>query len=145
MPYNRFYRSFAAERIAPAEAVSGLVGNMYAGSLFLALMGSLENAHQNDSLAAGAQLGFFAYGSGSKSKVFQAELQEDWQNVVGGFGLMQHLEQRTEIDYTTYELLHRKAYQVPVQSSDNYFYQTKMDENGVRTYHIPKMAVAAEV
>ncbi|MEL6837181.1 MAG: hydroxymethylglutaryl-CoA synthase [Bacteroidota bacterium] len=131
------YCSFVSERIAPAEEVSGLVGNVYAGSLFLALMGTLENALHHYSLEEGATLGFFAYGSGSKSKVFQAHLQADWQDVVGKFGLSERLEQRKVIDYKTYELLHRKALPTPVQAMDNYFYQTEMDGAGVRTYHIP--------
>ena len=47
---------------------------MYAGSILLALMSTLEVGWQAQNLAAGATLGFFAYGSGSKSKVFQATL-----------------------------------------------------------------------
>ena len=131
------YREFVAERIAPAEEVSGLVGNVYAGSVFLALMGTLEHALHHYSLEPGATLGFFAYGSGSKSKVFQAHLQVSWKEVVGKFGLSERLQQRTAIEYATYEQLHRKALRKPVQSLDQFFYQTEMDASGKRAYHIP--------
>ena len=56
---------------------------------------------------SGKRLGFFSYGSGSKSKVFEGQVQEGWQEVVQGFRLSQKLEERKEIDYETYEKLHR--------------------------------------
>lgn len=137
------YRGFVNERIAPAEEASGLVGNVYAGSIFLALMGTLEHALQHDSLNDDATIGFFAYGSGSKSKVFQAHLQDEWQQVVGKFGLMTWLQQRTAVDYNTYEQLHRGALSQPVADMEQHFYQTAMDTAGVRTYHIPQGSAIA--
>lgn len=138
------YRAFVEERIAPAEEASGLVGNVYAGSIFLALMGALEHALRHKNLISGGTFGFFAYGSGSKSKVFQANLQEGWQIVADNFGLMAGLQQRTAVDYATYEQLHRGALDQAVQPMDQVFYQSAIDTAGVRTYHIPaRKAIAA--
>ncbi|MEL6804090.1 MAG: hydroxymethylglutaryl-CoA synthase, partial [Bacteroidota bacterium] len=65
------YKDFVNEKIAPGEWASSQVGNMYAGSIWLSLMSALESGiKEENQLEAGDELGFFAYGSGSKSKVF---------------------------------------------------------------------------
>ena len=101
------YRSFVHDKLEKGQRASREVGNMYACSIFLALMSILEADWREDSPLAGKKLGFFGYGSGSKSKVFEAEVQEGWREVVKKFRLQQQLEARTEIDYPTYEKLHR--------------------------------------
>jgi hydroxymethylglutaryl-CoA synthase len=101
------YRQFIQERIAPGEWASSRVGNLYAGSVFLSLMSSLEAALDLDRNIAGESFCFFAYGSGSKSKVFAAEVQPAWREVVEKFGLRDRLDQREAVDYATYEALHR--------------------------------------
>ncbi|MGH1433900.1 MAG: hydroxymethylglutaryl-CoA synthase family protein [Lewinella sp.] len=131
------YRSFVAERIAPSEEASGQVGNMYAGSVFLALLGTLEAGLEQNNLSPDAVFGFFAYGSGSKSKVFQGRLQTGWEQVVQGFKLRQRLAERTAIDYATYEQLHRQALDSPVVKRSSYFRQTNITEDGKREYFIP--------
>jgi hydroxymethylglutaryl-CoA synthase len=131
------YNHFIEERIAPSEEASGLVGNMYAGSIFLALVGTLEAGFMQKNLATGATFGFFAYGSGSKSKVFQAHLQPGWEQVVQGFKLNDRLHQRTAIDYPTYEQLHRQALEQPVEKNPVTFRQIAMTEEGKRAYFIP--------
>ena len=132
------YNRFIEERIAPSEEASGLVGNMYAGSIFLALLGTLESGLTQNNLAAGDQFGFFAYGSGSKSKVFQAHLQPGWEQVAQGFKLNDRLNERTAIDYPTYEQLHRQALDQPVVNSPLFFRQSAITEDGKRTYFIPE-------
>ncbi|MEM1216474.1 MAG: hydroxymethylglutaryl-CoA synthase [Bacteroidota bacterium] len=134
------YRTFVSEKIAAGEQASSLVGNVYAGSVFLALMSTLENA--GEQLGVGDTVGFFAYGSGSKSKVFSATLQAEAATVITGFQLMRHLQQRQAIDYATYEQLHRQAATGPRTARRNTFYQTEMNEQGVRTYHIPQIVAA---
>lgn len=130
------YRDFVAERIAPSEKASGLVGNMYAGSIFLALMGSLESGLTQNDLKDQSTFGFFAYGSGSKSKVFEAQLQKGWQEVVSKFKLQEKLDARKEIDYATYEQLHRGAVAQPVANDANTFRQSAISADGKRAYFI---------
>lgn len=101
------YQAFVAQKIAPGEKASSLVGNLYAGSLFLSLMSTLEDALQSGRELEHTQIGFFAYGSGSKSKVFGGHVQTGWEAVVADFGLFRQLAQREAISYTTYEQLHR--------------------------------------
>ena len=64
------YKDWVGKTIAKGEIFSSSMGNLYTASIFLSLMSSLENgSHQADD-----RILFFAYGSGSKSKVFSAKL-----------------------------------------------------------------------
>lgn len=101
------YKEFTINKLAKAEVASGLVGNMYACSIFLALMSTFEEDLLEGENLAGKDFGFVGYGSGSKSKVFEARIQPQWKAVVQTFETKRRLKERTEIDYPTYEALHR--------------------------------------
>lgn len=101
------YKDFIAARIAPGEWASSRVGNLYAGSVFLSLMATLEAALSREDDPAGESICVFAYGSGSKSKVFKATLQPQWRSVAQQFKLKLRLDHREAISYETYERLHR--------------------------------------
>jgi len=102
------YRALVSEKLEKAQRASSEIGNMYACSIFLALMSTFEADWQEDSKLVGKQFGFFGYGSGSKSKVFEAVVQPQWKEVVANFQLTQKLNNRQALDYPTYEKLHRK-------------------------------------
>lgn len=125
------YRSMVNEKLEKAQRASGEVGNMYACSIFLALMSSLDADLKEDAVLEGKKLGFFGYGSGSKSKVFEATLQPQWKEVVAQFQLSSKLAERVEIDYDTYEQLHRKRLLKSVAESNGAFALSKIGETGV--------------
>ncbi len=101
------YEQFVDQYIAPGDWASSRVGNMYSGSVFLSLMATLEDARRTDRELAGKHLLVFAYGSGSKAKVFAATVQPGWRDLTAKFDLQLRLDHRQEIDYSTYEQLHR--------------------------------------
>ncbi|NJC27125.1 hydroxymethylglutaryl-CoA synthase family protein [Neolewinella antarctica] len=101
------YKKFVSKYIAPGEWASSRVGNLYAGSVFLSLMSTLELLDEQEVDAVGNTIGVFAYGSGSKSKVFGATVQPNWREMVTGFDLGLRLDYRQEISYADYESLHR--------------------------------------
>ena len=101
------YQQFVERLIAPGDWASSRVGNLYSGSVFLSLMAILENAHSKEYQLGGKEILVFAYGSGSKSKVFAATVGDGWQAVVRDFDLTMRLDNRQAIDYATYEQLHR--------------------------------------
>lgn len=101
------YREFVAEKIERGERASAQIGNLYTGSIFLSLMSTLEADLRDDNELAEERIAFFAYGSGSKSKVFTGQVQAGWREVCARFGLADRLAQRQAIDYATYERLHR--------------------------------------
>lgn len=142
------YRRFADRYIAPGEWASARVGNLYAGSVFLSILAVLEQAADQDRDLAGKRMLVFAYGSGSKSKVFSAKVQSDWAAVAGRFGLRRRLDSRQRIDYATYEQLHRCALEdnVAEQTAGSFFLADVHDERneseGARLYGYRTLAMA---
>ncbi len=125
------YRHLVKEKIAKAQYYSGEIGNMYAASIFLALMGTLEADSINNSLVEGKKIGFFGYGSGSKSKVFEATIQSEWASVVGKFNIAKKLAERTPLNYDTYEKLHRKQLKDSILSPNDEFALAAIGQEGV--------------
>jgi hydroxymethylglutaryl-CoA synthase len=102
------YIEFVQKTIFPSEIASGQVGNLYTGSIFLGMLSTLCYHLQNDAEIIDKKMGFIAYGSGSKSKVFEAEVQPDWKQQIEKVKLFEFLNQTHEIDFGTYVELHKK-------------------------------------
>jgi len=132
------YKEFTINKLAKAEVASSGVGNMYACSIFLALMGTLEEDFLENTTLVGKDFGFIGYGSGSKSKVFEARIQPTWKEVVSSFQLKQKLADRTALDYPTYEALHRmqleKSIIAPKEEFSLASISTEIRKEGARYY-----------
>ncbi len=132
------YKEFTINKLAKAEVASSGVGNMYACSIFLALMGTLEEDFLENSPLEGKDFGFIGYGSGSKSKVFEARIQPTWKEVVKSFRIKQKLATRTALDYPTYEALHRMQVDQPIIAPKEEFalasISTEVLKEGARYY-----------
>lgn len=105
------YQAFVKEKLENAAKASSQIGNIYTGSIFLALMSALEleigdNQEVSDKKASEICYGFVAYGSGSKSKVFEGTLQPDWKTVASQFNIFGKLANRKAISFKEYEDLH---------------------------------------
>lgn len=118
---NSEYLELINQKIYPSEIASGQIGNIYTGSIFLGLLSSLcYHAKQNTALE-NKKVGFIAYGSGSKSKVFEATVCENWKSVINLILLFETLENNHPIDFETYEKLHKKELQHSVVEPKNEF------------------------
>lgn len=115
------YKTLVEEKIYPSEIASGKVGNIYTGSIFMGLLSTLTYHAQQKNEIIGRKLGFFAYGSGSKSKVFEAKVAEGWFSVIESLQLFENLEKTVAIDFSTYEKLHKKELKQSVVSPKNEF------------------------
>ncbi|WP_395063184.1 hydroxymethylglutaryl-CoA synthase family protein [Flavobacterium sp.] len=115
------YVAFVNQTIFPSEIASGQVGNMYTGSIFLGMLSTLCFHFQNDTNLTHKKFGFIAYGSGSKSKVFEAQVEENWKSVIAITQLFETLDKSTEIDFGTYISLHKKERNQPVLQPKNEF------------------------
>lgn len=115
------YVEVIKNKIYPSEIASGEVGNIYTGSIFLGLLSSLYYAAKENIALNHKKVGFIAYGSGSKSKVFEGEIQPEWQKNILKTSLFETLENRSEIDFNTYEKLHKKELKTAVLSPKNEF------------------------
>jgi hydroxymethylglutaryl-CoA synthase len=133
------YRRFVDQKIEKGERASSLIGNMYTSSIFLALMSLLESDMQEGNSMEGSAIGFFAYGSGSKSKVFEGIVQPQWRQVVQRWNLIPSLGERHALDYSTYEKLHRQTLASSVSSLNGEFYLHQVNSEpgnytGARSY-----------
>ncbi len=115
------YLEFVTKTIFPSEIASGQVGNMYTGSIFLGMLSTLCFHLQNDADLIGKKMGFIAYGSGSKSKVFEAEVESDWKTIIAKTQLFEALSNSTEIDFGTYISLYKKEQKHAVLVPKNEF------------------------
>ena len=113
------YRNFVTEKLQPAELASSLIGNLYTGSIFMGLLSTLAHFYDTDTEISNTKFGFLAYGSGSKSKVFEGTIQADWKAAIAPVQLFETLEKSFEIDFETYEKLHKKEQETSIQSPKN--------------------------
>lgn len=113
------YRNFVTGKLQPAELASSLIGNLYTGSIFMGLLSTLAHFYDTNKEIAGTQFGFLAYGSGSKSKVFEGTIQPEWKSALENVKLFENLEESTEIDFNTYEGLHKKEQKQSVRTPKN--------------------------
>ncbi len=88
----------------------------------MGLLSTLSYHAQQKSDIIGRKLGFFAYGSGSKSKVFEASVATNWNSVIDKLHLFENLEKTVAIDFPTYEKLHKKELKQSLISPKNEFY-----------------------
>jgi hydroxymethylglutaryl-CoA synthase len=116
------YLEFVTKTIFPSEIASGQVGNMYTGSIFLGLLSTLCFHFQNETDLNTKKFGFIAYGSGSKAKVFEAEVQENWKEAIAKVPLFETLDNSHEIDFGTYISLHKKERKHSVLQPKDEFY-----------------------
>lgn len=108
------YMSFIAEKFMPAEKASSLIGNMYTGSIFMGLLSTLAYYAEAGTDLTGENIGFLAYGSGAKSKVFEGTIESGWKTKTEASKLFKTLDSTTAIDIDTYHSLHKKELSVSV-------------------------------
>ncbi len=115
-----YYKAYVNKALAPAERASGLIGNMYTASIFMGLLSTLCDAAEKGKDIEGTCIGFMGYGSGSKAKVFQGHVQNGWSKVAH-LNLFDRLDQRTPVDFSTYENWHNECLTIPILPKKNGF------------------------
>ena len=113
------YKNFVEEKLMPAELASSLIGNLYTGSIFMGFLSTLAHFYDSKKEITGNTFGFLAYGSGSKSKVFEGIIQNEWKSAISDVALFETLAKSFEIDFDTYEKLHKKEQKQSIQSPKN--------------------------
>lgn len=115
------YKNIVQQKLQPAEISSSEIGNIYTGSLFLGFLSALYFSAKENKVFKNNTIGFIAYGSGSKSKVFEGNLTENWQQQILKTNLFETLQNRTAIDFETYEKLHKKEIKEPILKAKSEF------------------------
>lgn len=104
---SKLYKSFIDQKVSPGEKASSEIGNMYTASIFMSLISFLNFSFDHKSNIEGDNIGFFSYGSGSKSKVFEGQIESKWKEKIKDSQLFATLENRKEISFDTYVKLHK--------------------------------------
>ena len=128
---STMYRRFVHEKLEKPQRASQETGNLYTASIFLALMSSLEIDAAEGAPLAGKRLGFVAYGSGSKAKVFEAVVQPGWADIAAKFKVFEKLNARRAIDFDQYEKLHTGVQQGSVLAEMNRWGLKEIGTEGV--------------
>ncbi|BAV94085.1 hydroxymethylglutaryl-CoA synthase family protein [Ichthyobacterium seriolicida] len=128
---NSLYENFVKQKIKKSEYASKEIGNMYTSSIFMALMSFLEKSLEYGNDISDKTIGFISYGSGSKSKIFEATINRNWKIPTKNFFLFETLSKRTSIDYDTYEKLHKRELKNSVIPPTKEFYLKHIDEDGI--------------
>ena len=113
------YKEFINEKLMPAEIASSLIGNLYTGSIFMGLLSTLAHFYYTEKEISDSKFGFLAYGSGSKSKVFEGTIQQDWKLAMANVNLFETIEESFEIDFETYNKLHKKEQKISIRTPKN--------------------------
>lgn len=116
---SKAYQEFVNEKLMPAEIASSLIGNLYTGAIFMGLLSTLVYFYDTEKEISNSKFGFLAYGSGSKSKVFEGTIQPEWKLAIAGVKLFETIEKSFEIDFDTYNKLHKKEQKTSIQTPKN--------------------------
>ena len=111
------YISFINDKIERSQRASSEIGNMYTASIFMALLSALQTSFNENEDLTEQEIGFLAYGSGSKAKVFVGKMAPEWKSVVTKWNLFEELNKRHQINFETYEKLHRKQLELSVNKN----------------------------
>ena len=114
------YKALIKEKVEPTQRASSEIGNMYTASVFTAFLSALQVSADSNEELNGKTVGFIAYGSGSKSKVFQGQIGEGWKNVMNKIDLFNYLNQREAISFEQYQDLHNKNLKTSINDSKGF-------------------------
>lgn len=132
------YKALIKEKVEPTQRASSEIGNMYTASVFTAFLSALQVSADSNEELNGKIVGFIAYGSGSKSKVFQGQIGEGWKNVMNKMDLFTYLNKREAISFEQYQDLHNKNLKTSINASKGFALDRIETENpdlkGARYY-----------
>ena len=132
------YKNFVEQKIAPGEKASSEIGNMYTASIFMSLISSLVEALSNGNEFANKKIGFISYGSGSKAKIFEGTVQNNWKDRIGRINLFQNLDSRKKISINIYEQLHKRRVSSNINNNQGIIKLKNIDKGefteGLRNY-----------
>ncbi|MEY2924604.1 MAG: hypothetical protein RLZZ337_1152 [Bacteroidota bacterium] len=110
-----YYKHWVKQHVAAGEKLSSEMGNLYTASIFLCLMSSLMYGE----ISEGDKFLFFAYGSGSKAKVFEGQISADYAKKINQWNVEEQLKWRRQINFETYLQLRNNQVASPISDINN--------------------------
>ena len=135
---SNVYKNFINQKIAPGEKASSEIGNMYTASIFMSFISSLDEAISDGKDLNNKKIGFISYGSGSKAKIFEGTIQNQWIDKIKKIKLFQNLDSRKKISIDIYEKLHRRKVSSNINNNEGIIKLKGIDNGefteGLRNY-----------
>jgi hydroxymethylglutaryl-CoA synthase len=111
---------------------------MYTASIFMSLISTLVEGINNNKDYKNKKIGFISYGSGSKAKIFEGTVQENWVEKIKEINLFESLNKRKKISIDVYENLHNRKITSNINNNDGIIKLTKISDGefteGLRNY-----------
>lgn len=110
-----FFRDQFALKVAPSLALGRKIGNIYSGSLFLALISLLYESELAGHDVAQESVVWTSYGSGASAKVFTGRFTDRWREGYSRQEVYQQITpqaaggRRLKVNLATYENLHESS------------------------------------
>lgn len=101
--------------VEPSLRLPSQVGNIYTGSLYLALLSLLH--HQAGELA-GQRIGLFSYGSGCAAEFFAGRVRPEAAELLLALDVLAPLRERTRLSFAEYEALRTADAQADQRPAD---------------------------
>ena len=103
------------------------------------MLSALNHAFQENINLTNKKVGFIAYGSGSKTKVFEGKIEANQKTKIENSKLFEFLNKRDKISFETYEKLYKKDVKSPILVKKDvfvldYIEKTKETLLGARFY-----------
>ena len=121
------YKTLVKEKLEATQRASSDIGNMYTASIFTAFLSALQVSYDNQEDLTDQKIGFIAYGSGSKSKVFEGVIQPNWKKAIEKLNLFARLDERQTVTFEQYQALHNLEQKTSI-GSDKGFSLTKIEQ-----------------
>ena len=135
---SNVYKNFINQKIAPGEKASSEIGNMYTASIFMSFISSLDEAISDGKDLNNKKIGFISYGSGSKAKIFEGTIQNQWIDKIKKIKLFQNLDSRKKISIEIYEKLHKRKVSSNINNNEGIIKLKGIDDGefteGLRNY-----------
>ena len=135
---SNVYKNFIDQKIAPGEKASSEIGNMYTASIFMSFISSLDEAISDGKDLNNKKIGFISYGSGSKAKIFEGTIQNQWIDKIKKIKLFQNLDSRKKISIEIYEKLHKRKVSSNINNNEGIIKLKGIDDGefteGLRNY-----------
>lgn len=109
-----YYKNWVKETIAAGDRLSSEMGNLYTASIFLSLLSYCTSSQ----IAEGNTVLFFAYGSGSKAKVFEGTIAAGFAAKAALWRVDEVLAQRKQVTFDEYISLRSKKVETPLSEQN---------------------------
>lgn len=136
---SKLFSDFISHSISAGELASSEIGNMYTASIFMSLLSMLSHHYNTENDIVNQKIGFIAYGSGSKSKVFEGTVQNKWKSKLSNIQLFEYLNNRTQISTDDYANIHTCAIHKAIESNNTVrlkSIETDTNIQGLRRYSL---------